>query len=273
MIDEELTQEQENISLYNAEGTNLRKAQLRLLEILIEFDRICKKHNIQYFLSGGSCLGAVRHGGFIPWDDDIDIDIWHTDYKRLEKALHSELPDWVKVQSSKTDKGYYHFYMRLVDVNSHIMYEDNFVRNKMKYTGLFIDLLPLSHSFSFKVRKVLNRKLRLAYSMFRVGAKKKHKQYIAYLTLPIYMLLWGLYSLVSKVAPSDKISHAVPSIHNPKLKYSNCYPPVVTKFEGHEFLGPAKPHEYLKELYGDDYMTIPPKSKRLIHASDIKFKN
>ncbi|RUO43785.1 hypothetical protein CWE15_00870 [Aliidiomarina taiwanensis] len=273
MIDKKLMPEQENISQYNAEGTNLRKAQLRLLEILLVFDRVCKKHDIKYFLSGGTCLGAIRHGGFIPWDDDIDIDIWHTDYKKLEKVLQAELPDWVKLQNSKTDKGYYHFYMRLVDANSHLVYEDNFVRNKMKYTGLFIDLLPINHSFSFRVRQVLNRKLRLAYSMYRVGAKKRHKQYIAYFTLPIYMTLWGLYTLVSKFASSEKVSHAVPSIHNPKLKYSNCYPPVEIKFEGYEFLGPAKPHEYLKELYGDNYMTIPPKNKRFIHASDIKFEN
>jgi len=58
--------QQEDFSDYNGEGTVLRKAQLRLLEMLVEFDRICKKHDIQYFLSGGTCLGAVRHGGFIP---------------------------------------------------------------------------------------------------------------------------------------------------------------------------------------------------------------
>ena len=58
---------------FNPEGSLLRQHQLRMLDILIEIDKICQKHNINYWIDGGTLLGAVRHGGFIPWDDDIDI--------------------------------------------------------------------------------------------------------------------------------------------------------------------------------------------------------
>ena len=273
MTSENTIMDSEPLASYNPEGSTLRKAQLRLLDILIEFDRICRKHSIDYFISGGTCLGAVRHGGFIPWDDDINIDVWHADYQKLEEVLQAELPDWVKLQNAKTDQGYYHFYLRLVDANSHLEYPDNFVRNKMKFTGLFIDILPLNHTISYRLRAWLNRKLRLAYSMSRVGAKKKHKQYLAYFTLPVYRLLWWLYSMLAWFAPKEKVSHAMPSIHNPKLKYSNCFPPTKLQFEGHEFSGPAKPHDYLSELYGANYMDIPPQSQRVHHATVIKFLN
>lgn len=71
---------------------NLRACQLRQLEILKEIDRICQKHHIEYWLDGGSLLGAVRHGGFIPWDDDIDIAMSVEDEHRFEEVAPKELP-------------------------------------------------------------------------------------------------------------------------------------------------------------------------------------
>lgn len=58
---------------FNPDGSSLRNLQLQLVDILIEFDRICRKNNIDYWLDSGSLLGAARHGGFIPWDDDLDV--------------------------------------------------------------------------------------------------------------------------------------------------------------------------------------------------------
>lgn len=86
-------EKQEDFSKYNGEGTTLRKAQLRMLDILIEVDKICRKHNIPYWLDSGTLLGAVRHGGFIPWDDDMDICVMRKDYKLLKKYLSEELSD------------------------------------------------------------------------------------------------------------------------------------------------------------------------------------
>ena len=77
---------------FNPEGSILRRQQLRMLELLDAVDCICKKHNIPYWLSSGTLIGAARHNGFIPWDDDLDIEILRSDYLRLIKILPQELP-------------------------------------------------------------------------------------------------------------------------------------------------------------------------------------
>ena len=85
MISEE--KQKELRATFNPDGSSLRKFQLDSLDVLIEVDRFCRKHSIQYWLCGGTMLGAVRHGGFIPWDDDIDIDMLESEFKKFEKAV------------------------------------------------------------------------------------------------------------------------------------------------------------------------------------------
>ena len=82
----------EDLSLYNPEGSELRRMQRKMLEILDAFDAICRKHSINYWLACGTLLGARRHGGFIPWDDDLDVTILLSDYKKLVSVLKEELP-------------------------------------------------------------------------------------------------------------------------------------------------------------------------------------
>ncbi|MBR6455697.1 MAG: LicD family protein, partial [Prevotella sp.] len=105
---------------FNPDGSLLRRHQLRMLEILLEVDRICKKHQIQYWLSSGTLIGAVRHKGFIPWDDDIDIEMLWPDYKRLMKVLPEELPETMALQTTETDKNYFFFYAKVRDRRSYL---------------------------------------------------------------------------------------------------------------------------------------------------------
>ena len=77
---------------FNPEGSLLRRQQLVMLDMVNELDRICRKYDIPYFLYGGTLLGAIRHNGFIPWDDDLDVGLMRKDYQRLMKVLPDELP-------------------------------------------------------------------------------------------------------------------------------------------------------------------------------------
>lgn len=125
---------------YNPDGSDLRKIQLRALEILKVVDLICKKHNIPYWLEGGALLGAVRHEGFIPWDDDIDIQILRKDYKKLLKILQKDLPDNLVVQSRETDEMYMDRMMKIRDLNSFVTLTQG---KRGKYEGIFIDVFAM----------------------------------------------------------------------------------------------------------------------------------
>ena len=150
---------------FNPEGSVLRRQQHRMLEILLEVDRICKKHNIRYWLSSGTLIGAVRHKGFIPWDDDLDIEMLLPDYERLMRVLPDELPSTMALQSQDTDPNYFFFYAKVRDRRSHLE-EGNRYDRVWKEQGIYIDIFPfykqplwihmLSEKLQGHVYKIMN---------------------------------------------------------------------------------------------------------------------
>ena len=120
---------------------HLRACQLKQLEILKEIDRICKKHHIDYWLDGGTLLGAVRHGGFIPWDDDIDIAMRQEDMQRFEQVAPSELPAHLFLQSPRTEPDSKEPIVKVRDLNSfYVEPGDDFSADYQK--GLYVDIFP-----------------------------------------------------------------------------------------------------------------------------------
>jgi len=260
----------EDFSKYNGEGTPLRKAQLRLLEMMVEFDRICKKYNIPYFISGGTCLGAVRHGGFIPWDDDADIDVMKKDYKKLIKILQQELPERYFVQTPNTDKQFYRLFMKIVDKDSLVIYPgENKIRSRLEYKGLSLDIFPIEKIFSYRVKKTIDFFYASAFVIKRTGIGNNFKRIVAYAIWPVMKVIVFGAKTISFISNKEKICHSYGTNIIPKIKYSNIFTPKEIIFEGYSLSGPAKPHEYLQDLYGD-YMTIPPENKREVHAEKIE---
>ena len=125
---------------FNPEGSLLRRQQIIMLDMMKLLDKICRKHDIPYFLYGGTLLGAIRHNGFIPWDDDLDVGFLRKDYLRLLKVLPQELPADVALQTNDTDSNYFYFFAKLRDRHS-FLDEGNY-DSVFRERGIFIDLFP-----------------------------------------------------------------------------------------------------------------------------------
>lgn len=129
-------------SKYNPEGSLLRQMQERMLHVYQAIDDICRRHSIPYWLSGGSMLGAVRHRGFIPWDDDLDIEMLRPDFERLMQILPRELPEDMALQWHTTDPNYFFQYAKVRDRRS-CLSERNGYDRVWQERGIFVDIFPL----------------------------------------------------------------------------------------------------------------------------------
>lgn len=118
----------------------LENIQQILLGFLLEVDRICKKHNIKYFLGGGSLLGAVRHKGFIPWDDDADVMMLREDYDRFLSVLPDELPNYLFAQTQENEKDS-HFPFTKLRINNTVLSTEFTSRFPNIHNGIFLDVL------------------------------------------------------------------------------------------------------------------------------------
>ena len=111
------------------------------LELLIDFDKICKAHNLRYFLIGGTLLGAVRHKGFIPWDDDIDVGMPRSDYEILMKNAVDWLPKHISLRNWKNTKDYVYQFSK-IENNKTILIENKYEHLKSRKGGVYIDVFP-----------------------------------------------------------------------------------------------------------------------------------
>ena len=124
-------------------------------DMLVIFIQICKKYDMRYFLAGGSCLGAVRHRGFIPWDDDIDVVMPREDYEKFLKVARNELPENIFLQTGKTDNDFPMNFAKLR--NSDTTFIETSVKNFKINHGVFIDIFPLDGYSDSKWFKLMNR--------------------------------------------------------------------------------------------------------------------
>lgn len=158
---------------------SLRDLQLKELEILKAFLEICKKNNLRYFMLGGTFLGAIRHKGFIPWDDDIDIGMPRSDYEKFI-LLSKDLPENFEILNFKTNEKYDNYCIKIIDKN--IKLKRNDVIQNDKIFNLWIDIFPLdgmpSGRFFLKIHKVrlLFARLLLQYSKMQTGVNIKKKR-------------------------------------------------------------------------------------------------
>ena len=265
----------------------LKKLHKTEVEILDEIDRICKKHFITYYLIGGTLLGAVRHSGFIPWDDDLDIAMPRKDFEKFLEVCETELSDGFDVLSSKTES-YSKLYAKVQKKNTLFLEQDSLkYQHNEESWGIFVDIFPLDNArkgFGTRMRWEMVKKT--DHFLFRkIVIKANCKSFKD----KIMRLLLSFISINFLKKYRDKLcklhdnnnhcTHLInmgsPKNYGHELWFIDKWIPAVQlEFEGKMY--PA-PHDYdnvLTILYGADYMQVPPIEKRVTHDSvKISFNN
>lgn len=263
----------EDFSKYNGKGTTLRKAQMRLLEMLIEVDRICKKHNIPYWLDGGTTLGSARHGGFIPWDDDVDIAVLRRDYFKLIKILQNELSEKFVIQNHLNEKYFHYMHTRVVDQNSMSDFGDirQPFRKKFKHQGLFLDIFYVEKGI-LPIKKVISK---IYYSVFfnkRGLGNSKLKKVLSIVIWPFISLVVLILRVFNFLIPNNYLIFGYGIPFPREFRCDEIFPTKTINFEGYKVMGPNNLDGYLKRYFGN-YMEIPPKENRITHAEKIEVYN
>lgn len=258
----------DDLSIYNPNGSDLRRAQLVMLNILQEVSKICDRNDIPYWISFGTLLGSVRHEGFIPWDDDLDIEILSKDTTKLIKCLELELPDSMKVQYEGNDKSYFHKYLKVRDKNS-IMHELG--SEYFKERGIFIDIFP--REFSNRFMKTVLRKIignSLIYGKSSIYQDKR-RILLQRIIINIRVALFNKILVFNKsLSKMFKFNELYTTSFVKGVKKEIIFPLKEIVFEGYSFKCPANIDAYLKLYYGD-YMKIPEPENRIVHATKIEF--
>lgn len=248
---------------------NLRACQLKQLGILEEIDRICRKHNIPYWLDGGSLLGAVRHGGFIPWDDDIDLAMRLEDLERFIRIAPAELREGLFLQTPESDPSSKEPIIKIRDLNSlYIESGDNMRADYQK--GLFVDIFPFIDYPSVPKPwvKKLTKGISTAYSILHAPHYYSLRAFAECFWFGTkYALFKAVWSVLCLLYPKNTyisnvlINNGYGIMH----RRDSVFPLGTIEFEGKRFSAPCNPDAYLKDLYRN-YMDIPPEDKRKVHA-------
>lgn len=247
-----------------------------LLKMFAEFHQICIDNNIRYFAVGGTMLGIARHGGFIPWDDDIDVGMPREDYNKL-RQLNYESDRYLFEFHNSPDKRFSYPYGKMYDCTTTLI--EN-TRNKIK-RGVYIDIFPLdgignsmkegidNYKEIDKLKKILTfrktviskrrplwKNIVIVSSYMIPDALLNEKKLSAKITAECEKREYSKYSFVGNMVGAWGFKEIMPrEVFGTPQKYS---------FEGIEVLGVEKADEYLKNLYGD-WRQLPPKEKQVSH--------
>ena len=253
---------------YNPDNSPLRIYQLRLVEILKYFDSVCKANNIRYWLNGGSCIGAIRHKGFIPWDDDIDVAMLREDYDRLV-SVFSETDDYV-LQTYKNDSHYVCTYAKVRDKKTWIL--ESVHTSKYRYCGAFIDVFIIEKGIPWMGKATSY----LTYLLDGVDQKNPSnvvRDSIFHICKPLF---FGVISILQSISKKMRSSRLMISYGSPFWS-QEYYIEDISEVEYREFEGLLFPvpqgwDHFLTMIYGD-YMSLPDlnKVKGELHVKEIRY--
>ena len=250
---------------------DIRPLQQRLLDILITIDKVCQEHQIRYYLVAGTMLGAVRHQGFIPWDDDVDIAMPRLDYDRFMQHSAEWLPQPYEALCAQLQPDFPSDFAKVVDSSTTLI-----EREHHSYLGgIYVDVFPIDHITS---NPLLQRCHFLHYALLKkliyLLCRDPYKHGRGPSSwLPRFCQHW--FSLPATVQRLIRLQQTYnnQSCHlvvDHDFGHRGIMPPAVygtpkaVMFEGHRLMGVALPQQYLSAIYGD-YMTIPSGDRQRQH--------
>ena len=260
-------------------------------EIYLEFARICNKYRLRHYASGGTALGAVRHNGFIPWDDDIDIMLPRTDYEKFLKVARSELPSYLKIVNRHNTPEFHMLYSKIQDCRRDKVLE---IERKTGITlsdGLFVDIYPMDgypqgwKVFSTKFRLLLLDVL-WRYKVMKIKDLSFRGKIAWCIGAGLALLMPKLLSESELMDAYDGILQEIPyeeseivsdigylrnAFVQPRIKKSFLGNPTPHIFEDFTVMLPADIDGYCSNKFGVDYMQLPPEDKRIsTHKSPVR---
>lgn len=255
---------------------NLRKLQKVEIETLDEIVRLCDKHNLEYFLIGGTCLGAIRHQGFIPWDDDIDVGMPREDYEKFIDIAIKELDDKYFIQCPKTDPKHYLGFVKIRKNNTTFANLEDHIKTE-SHLGFFVDIFPMDYtnninSITLRFNVTLTKNL-IETMLYKKGYKKfKELRHPILSALGLPFSILQLQKIINfLMQKQNKKEHKYAGFYSgiyfykkDMLPIDKVFPVSYVTFEGKTYKTFNDPKWYLENLYGD-YMTLPKENERRTH--------
>ncbi len=256
--------------------TKLREVQNKSIEILLYFKEFCEEHNLTFYLCGGCCIGAIRHKGFIPWDDDIDVFMPRDDYEKLAVLWEKEADtDRYSLSRSNEKVNYRHTDTAIQDNNTTFINKHS-VDLDINH-GLMIDVIPLDGCPKSKVKRFFQKIHAMAYSLFNAQRlpdnQGKLLRFLSRIILSIFQsskLRYKIWSYCERkmtkydIKDCDYITELVTGYKYLKNEYpKEIFEKAVYKeFEGYKLPVPQGYDTYLRMAFGD-YMQLPPEEERV----------
>ena len=258
------------------------------LEIVKAVVHICDTNGLIYYMSGGTLLGAVRHKGFIPWDDDIDLAMPRDDYEKFLQIAPDLLPNNYQIVNYRTDPNYQYYITRVRDIDTKV--EETRIGNDYRYTNASIDLFPLDGTPNLSwfrklyfLRVMTHRALMsLCYKDSIDRTRKRSKKEQIFLSFMEKLPVEKIFDPYKEKCKIDKMmrKYKIEDSNNigclmgayrtnqivPKRYFGNGK---MYQFETIKLRGPELYEEYLTQMYGN-YMQLPPKESQKVHFKIIE---
>lgn len=239
------------------------------LEMLKEIVKVMEANDIRYMICGGTLLGAVTTGKFIPWDDDVDLCVLEDDYEKLKKCLLSSLPEWMDVQYDETEPHYYHGWLKVRDKNSVVYPNEPMYR----HNGVWLDIYKLTLADRKNVESmILQEHLDYLNRRYVSGCITKEEMVKRIEANNLIDLLRDAKYKASQSIDDSQV-YIIWSASKIIIDKAWCMPLSEVVFEGVKVTTFNNPEAYLIRHYGENYHSLPPDESRRVSINKIQVIN